>query len=296
MQEPTAVSAASLVREHRSRILAALATVVLIATAAFAGHSWSLILGLGPAIIGAMAATLQSDAVNRWVDSRQGLFQRVSAWSDSRSNKVAKYFAQPAGGGSAWLWTRTRNIPDPSARSGVRLAVALYFWAAMVALLAAVAYVVVAALLLILIIGLISWVMSMGSSSSSDDSTNTSRSSHQDDDLLSAAGRRGQRFYRKEGVFSESEAGRIDADGRIYKKTGMFSEDEVARVDGSGHTHEKTGMFSEEERHRVDGDGRIFKKTGMFSEEEMGHVSQDGSIFKKTGMFSEEEIGRVEDA
>ena len=32
-------------------------------------------------------------------------------------------------------------------------------------------------------------------------------------------------------MFSETEAGRVDADGNIYNKTGIFAEEEIGRID-----------------------------------------------------------------
>lgn len=102
------------------------------------------------------------------------------------------------------------------------------------------------------------------------------------------------KLYKKTGLFSEDEVGRVDKDGKIHRKTGLFSEDEAGRIDDAGRAYEKTGLFSEDETHRVDDNGRIYRKTGWFSEDEVGRIDEDGRVYKKTGWFSEEEIGRVE--
>ncbi|MGQ0812934.1 MAG: hypothetical protein ACT4O1_00520 [Gemmatimonadota bacterium] len=275
--------------ENRSRIVAGVVALLVIVAVLWTRSLWGFLL-LGPVIAGAAATAAGSYALNDWVERRRAAYCRLAGWAGTRDGKFARYFARPVAGGSLWVWGQTEKIRDASIQCGLRIAIALYFWALMLALLIAAVYVIVALIVFALIMAAIGWFMSQ--SSDNDSTPSQRRSTPMDEGLLSRG--KSKRFYKKTGMFSEEEFGRADNAGNLYQRTGMFSEERVGRVDDSGRVHEATGLFSEDETHRVGEDGRIYKKTGLFSEDEVGRVDADGRVYRKTGMFSEEEIGRVE--
>lgn len=279
----------SFVQAHHVRLLAALLASAIISLLVV-NHGAGLLL-LAPALFGCVVVAAALPAFTAWISRWQSAFESLRVWAEPRPGKFARYFAAPAARTSLWIWKRTDTLVDQNLRAGVRLVAVLYVWAIMLALLAAAAYLILAIVVIVLGVMVVGWLLSTLGSGRDDESSFSARMP-----LGVARGKSGATFHQKTGMFSETEAGRVDADGNIYNKTGIFAEENVGRVDDDGRVYRRIGIFSEEETHRIADDGRVFMKTGIFSEEEVGRVGDDGRVFKKTGMFAEEEIGRIDDA
>lgn len=299
MQDVSATSAVvgQFLVANRIRLTAALVAAGLGTIIAVAANSVVFLLLLGPVVLGLLVVVLGSPALNARIDGWRATFAGVGTWAEPRPGRVARYFAHPLSRGSARLWTRTDPISDVSVRCGMRITAVLYLWAAMIALLAAAVYVIIGVVMLVAVIAITGWVLRIAGVWDGGAITPGRGTKQGLFGMVLLASRDGseRRVYKKTGMFSEEETGRVDADGTMYESKGLFSEEEVGRVDADGRVYRRLGLFSEEETHRIADDGRIFMKTGMFSEEEAGRVDSDGAVYKKTGLFSEEEIGRIEE-
>jgi hypothetical protein len=274
-------------RNHRNRLIAAVVVASLLTLFITGSSSGPLFLVLLPLVLGSAVVLVESPRLIEWIDGWENGFERAHTWAEPRPGRFARYFVVPLARGSNWLWNTTEPVTDRNVRSALRVTAIAYLWAAMFGVLVAAIYIVVVLVLIVLGIVVIGWIMSnMGSDGHSITESMDRR-------FWARAGSSGAKLYKKTGMFSEEETGRVDEAGRVYKKTGIFSEEEVGRVDKSGRVYEKTGMFSEDETHRIDSDNHVFRKTGIFSEEEVGRTDEDGNVYKKTGLFSEEQIGRV---
>lgn len=244
------------------------------------------ILAATPLVVGGVIAAVNLDASN-------AVTERVEAWARARYERTSErpgWFLRYVVNPLLWMivtfcaWTD--GFTHRGIKNGTRVAAALYLVTAWLFFLYIAVMVIIAIALVVAAIWVVLKVLA-GASTPSDS---------EDDRLSGYEAVRGSKSYVKTGMFSETESGHTDEDGRVFRKTGMFTDEEIGRIAEDGTTFKKTGMFSEEETGRTGEDGRVYRKTGMFSEEEVGRIDPDGRLFKKTGMFSEEETGRVERA
>jgi hypothetical protein len=157
-------------RASRNRIAAAGTGALALLLIVWSGSIWAVLL-LGPLLVGAVVAAVQSAAADSWIQDRASSFHRLRTWSEVRSGKFARFVVKPTASGSIWLWDRTAPVSDPHLRSGVRVASALYFWSLMLAVLAIAAYVVLIIALIVLAFVVLGWLLSQSGGGSTETSS-----------------------------------------------------------------------------------------------------------------------------
>lgn len=222
---------------------------------------------VAPLVVAGIVAAVNSEATN-------GATERLEAWTRALQRRTAAsggwflgYIVNPV----LWMIVKLSDWTDGfthrGIKNGTRAAAALYVIAAWLFLLYVALIVVVVVVIAVLAIYVAFKIFAAVAGSPASETEGESSPGYK--------AVRGSKSYKKTGIFSDEEVGRIAEDGTTFKKTGIFSEEETGRTDADGRVFRKTGMFSEEEVGRIDADGRVFKKTGMFSEDETGRIEKE---------------------
>lgn len=150
-------------REHQTQLLAGVVALGIVGFVwkADAG-SQTLVFWIAlPLLVGALLPIVSSAEVTGKVEGWEQSFENAFQKASRKDGKFARYFQRPLFRGSSYLWRITQPLPNSHVRAGVRMALALYFWLTMIALLFVAAYVIIAVVVLIVILAIVGWILSL---------------------------------------------------------------------------------------------------------------------------------------
>ena len=239
-------------------------------------------LFLGPLAVGALVPLAShqplSTAVNRWDEYFTKSLERARA----RETKLARYFLRPFHQGNVALWSASERIADLNIRAGVRLAVALYFWALTIALLIVAAYILIAIVIIFVILLIIGWYLS---STSNGGTTTTYRS---------VPSRFKGTVSKGTSALTQTRAGRVDARGTIYEGASTLTEKRVGCVGEDGTLYAGGSSLTEKRVGKIGEDGKIYKGGSSLTDQRVGKISEDGTISEGGSALTDKRVGKID--
>lgn len=157
MDTLTGEAAASFLRMHAVRLSSGAALVgilLFLFLGVDATQQGVLFVLLAPLLVGVAVSAISADGMTDWINNWEQTFRSKRDKAREKEGKFARFFRRPFWGGSLKLWTATDGLSSAHVRAGLRMAVALYFWAVMIFLLAITAYITVAIVVLIFMVAI----------------------------------------------------------------------------------------------------------------------------------------------
>ncbi len=281
--EPAGLDPTRIVRVVAGVVMVAAITAVLLAP-----HRGLVAAFLAPVLFGALLP------LGRWTDGTDrvnGLERDLEAGlakAKAGTGKLKKYFLRPLFTGTLGIWKATAPIADSHVRAGLRVTLALFFGALMLAALAMVGYVL---LVLVIAVAMLVFTLKLAfeflSDTLSGKSSASSSGSENEEELRPRPpilGPRGTRVVQ-EGLFVDTPTGTaINGEGQIVRE-GLFVDTPTGkRIDEDGRLVDE-GLFVDTPTGvRIREDGRIVTE-GFFVDTPTGQrIDEDGRLVDE-GLF-----------
>jgi hypothetical protein len=254
----------------------------------------TILLLLSPALVGAIIAALNSDAVNDATEKAEAWVRNKQKQVSSKPGRLYRYILNPILSIIVKFCDWTDNLSHRGLKNGIRVASTLYLLAACGFLLYLIIMLVAFAVVVLLVlaaVGAVLYILSKVYGNSNEEVTYSERKT-ESVDALKMVGSRGKNLYSGSGWLDEELKGRVDEDGNIYSGTNWLTEKRIGRISKDGTIYQGSSFIDEKIVGRVDKDGTIHKGSDWFSEKTVGRIDKDGEIHEGTSWLNEKTVGR----
>lgn len=277
-----------------ARVVAGIVILAGITAVLLAAERGLVAAFVSPVLLGALFP------LGRWTDGTDrvnGLERYLEgslAKAKAGTGKLELYFLRPLSAGTLGIWKRTARVADPHLRAGLRVMLALFFGALMLAALAIVGYVLLVVVIAVAVLAFtLKFVLeylsdSLGGKSSA--SPSDSRDEHERRPEPPIPGPRGTRLVR-EGLFVDTPTGTaVSGDGRIVREGIVDGAPTGRRIDEDGRLVDEGIFVDTPTGTRILEDGRIVEE-GFFVDTPTGRrIDEDGRMVDE-GVFVDTSTG-----